>query len=295
MAHSWPFNPAYATSEFGPRDQFETPGGTPSSFHRGIDLAGRSGAVRGAPICASEAGTVIFAQYNGTAGNHVKIAHPYGKVTEYMHQIAIDIAVGTVVRKGQQIGRVGTTGASTGDHLHWGTLDQGVYWNPRDFMVSYGDGFIIGQTLPAGGGAVAIKEDEDMGLKLYEDVGGQGAPWAGKGALYVCGDGKARPVDPKVMNVRGIATAAFGAPIQLFSSDLAWVLAQYRDVPVAGSATISDAQIAALGAALAAAVADENDDLTEAKLQAALEQYVPTADENAAAYIARLKSAIAEG
>lgn len=161
MAHSWPFPLSRVSSEYGPRAPI--PGLGTSSFHRGIDFA----VACGTPIRASEDGVVIFAAYNGSAGNEVILSHPYSKRTEYMHMREISIAVGTVVKKGDVIGYVGTTGASTGCHLHWGTIDVGNYRDPREFIAIYGDGLVVTGVGGAGGTATpipAIRKKKPMQL-----------------------------------------------------------------------------------------------------------------------------------
>jgi murein DD-endopeptidase MepM/ murein hydrolase activator NlpD len=103
--------------------------------HDGIDIA----APGGTPIYAAAAGTVIFAGWNGGYGNFTCISHGQYNgqwlSTCYAHQSAINVQVGQQVRAGQVIGRVGTTGASTGYHLHFevrlnGTPVQPLNWLP---------------------------------------------------------------------------------------------------------------------------------------------------------------------
>jgi murein DD-endopeptidase MepM/ murein hydrolase activator NlpD len=85
--------------------------------HEGVDLA----APAGTPIYASADGQVTMAQWNGGYGRHVQLTHENGYVTSYSHmsRIADDIEPGVVVRQGDVIGYVGTTGQSTGNHLHF--------------------------------------------------------------------------------------------------------------------------------------------------------------------------------
>jgi len=85
--------------------------------HEGVDLA----APAGTPIYASADGQVAMAQWNGGYGRHVRLTHENGYVTSYSHmsRIADGIAPGAVVRQGDVIGYVGTTGLSTGNHLHF--------------------------------------------------------------------------------------------------------------------------------------------------------------------------------
>lgn len=96
-----------------------------SRLHAGLDI----GAPYGAPVWASKAGTVIFAGWNGGYGNCVMIAHDGGIVTLYGHMSELGVSEGSSVRQGTVIGWVGSTGASTGPHLHFETR---VYDNPTD-------------------------------------------------------------------------------------------------------------------------------------------------------------------
>ncbi|HGF7709213.1 TPA: glucosaminidase domain-containing protein, partial [Enterococcus faecium] len=83
-------------------------------FHRGLDMA----ANQGEPIYASKAGTVIEASYHTLSGNYVTIEHEDGSVALYAHQQEYCVNVGQTVEQGQIIGYVGSTGNSTGPHLH---------------------------------------------------------------------------------------------------------------------------------------------------------------------------------
>ncbi|MGT4666015.1 peptidoglycan DD-metalloendopeptidase family protein [Enterococcus hirae] len=84
-------------------------------FHRGIDLA----APQGEPIYASKAGTVIKAEFHPSWGNYVAIEHEDGTTALYAHQQEYQVKVGDKVKQGQIIGYVGSTGNSTGSHLHF--------------------------------------------------------------------------------------------------------------------------------------------------------------------------------
>lgn len=96
--------------------------------HQGVDYA----APKGTPVGAAGAGVVLTAHAAGAAGNLVRIRHEQGYVTEYMHlaKFASGLSAGKRVRKGQLIGYVGTTGRSTGPHLHFGLKHNGVYVDP---------------------------------------------------------------------------------------------------------------------------------------------------------------------
>lgn len=96
-------------------------------FHEGLDI----GAAYGSPIRAANEGTVVFAGRSGGYGNFVKIAHAGGVVSGYGHMSRIGVRVGEHVGQGQQIGNVGSTGLSTGPHLHYQLWRNGATINPR--------------------------------------------------------------------------------------------------------------------------------------------------------------------
>lgn len=103
--------------------------------HKGIDIA----APYGTPIYAAESGTVIEvgSGWNGGYGNCVRISHDDGNVTVYAHQSSIAIEYGDYVVKGQIIGYVGSTGDSTGNHLHFEVRSNGTYPNPTNYVSQY--------------------------------------------------------------------------------------------------------------------------------------------------------------
>lgn len=99
--------------------------------HKGHDYA----APEGTPIYAAAAGTVVIAGYSYSAGYWVVINHGNGLVTKYMHMYQSPmVRAGSHVAKGQQIGGVGTTGQSTGNHLHFQVELNGVPVNPSNYM-----------------------------------------------------------------------------------------------------------------------------------------------------------------
>jgi len=100
------------------------------AFHRGIDLGTGN---HNLPVYAAESGTVILSASSPTAGNWVVIHHGDGLVTKYMHNLANFVAVGQKVEKGQQIALTGTTGNSTGNHLHFQVEVNGIAVNPEIF------------------------------------------------------------------------------------------------------------------------------------------------------------------
>ena len=124
----WPC-PAYTriSSYFGPRPQ-PVPGA--STNHKGVDLA----APYGADILASASGVVTTAKYSASAGNYVVIAHGNGMSTVYMHASSLLVSVGQTVRQGQVIAKVGSTGYSSGNHLHFGVIKNGTYVNPLNYI-----------------------------------------------------------------------------------------------------------------------------------------------------------------
>lgn len=107
-----------------------------SKLHSGVDFA----APRGTPIYAAGDGTVTRANYFGSYGNYVSIRHANGYITAYAHMngFARGIKAGTRVRQGQVIGYVGTTGRSTGPHLHYEVHVNGKKMNPLALKVPTG-------------------------------------------------------------------------------------------------------------------------------------------------------------
>lgn len=114
----------YQSSYFGEVRDFDP---TP---HKGHDYA----APAGTPTYAAAAGRVTIAGWSYSAGNWVVIDHGNGLVTKYMHHSALCVTAGQYVEKGQQIGAVGTTGYSTGNHLHFQVELNGVAVNPDLYM-----------------------------------------------------------------------------------------------------------------------------------------------------------------
>lgn len=107
----WPSDTTYLTDTFGYQDWR---GGS----HNGIDI----GASYGSPIYAAASGTVWIAGYSSSAGNWVVIDHGGGVLTVYMHASALYVSSGQYVSAGQSIAAVGSTGWSTGPHLHFGVM-----------------------------------------------------------------------------------------------------------------------------------------------------------------------------
>ena len=99
-------------------------------LHQGLDI----GVAEGTPIFAVRAGTVTAATYNDSAGNYVTIDHADGFRSIYMHMAAYIVSAGQEVAAGQVIGYVGSTGESTGPHLHIGISYNGVYLDPQGYL-----------------------------------------------------------------------------------------------------------------------------------------------------------------
>jgi murein DD-endopeptidase MepM/ murein hydrolase activator NlpD len=100
------------------------------AMHTGLDIR----ADMGDPARATAAGTVTIAGWNGGYGRMVEVDHGNGFATRYAHLSAIDVEVGQSIRIGQIVGRVGTTGRSTGPHLHYETRVEGEAVDPQKFL-----------------------------------------------------------------------------------------------------------------------------------------------------------------
>ena len=94
------------------------------AFHRGVDLA----CAEGTPVLAALGGTVT--RRSGTYGNYLRISHPGGQETVYAHMQYLYVRAGEVVSAGQCLGTAGQTGRSTGAHLHFEFLTQGIRYDP---------------------------------------------------------------------------------------------------------------------------------------------------------------------
>jgi murein DD-endopeptidase MepM/ murein hydrolase activator NlpD len=118
------------TSGFGVRSD---PFNSGAAMHPGIDLAG----AYGTPIYATADGVVLRAGWNaGGYGNMVEIDHGRGIITRYGHMSAVLVQAGQKITRGQQVGRMGSTGRSTGNHLHYEVRIDGRPVNPIPFMKS---------------------------------------------------------------------------------------------------------------------------------------------------------------
>ena len=99
-------------------------------FHNGVDLSAASGT----PIYASRSGKVVVAQYSSSAGYYVTIDHQDNFQSKYLHMTHYIVKKGDYVTAGQVIGYVGSTGVSTGPHLHFTITYKGNYVNPADYI-----------------------------------------------------------------------------------------------------------------------------------------------------------------
>ena len=113
-AYGWRTHPVYGTKK----------------FHYGIDLAASSGT----PIVATRDGKVTVAKYSSSAGYYVTLSHGDGFSSQYMHMTHYIVKVGQQVSAGEVIGYVGSTGASTGPHLHFSILYNGSHVNPANYI-----------------------------------------------------------------------------------------------------------------------------------------------------------------
>ena len=112
------------TSRFGSRESIR------SSGHSGLDIATK----KGTKIKAAAGGTVVFAGYSGAYGNVVKISHGSGIKTYYAHCSKLYVKTGDTVSAGDVIAAVGSTGRSTGNHLHFEVVKNGVSVNPQNYL-----------------------------------------------------------------------------------------------------------------------------------------------------------------
>ena len=110
-----------------------------SALHTGLDFP--SG--QGTPILAAAGGVVVAQEYHPAYGNMVEIDHGNDLVTRYAHASKVLVKKGDLIKRGQKIAEVGSTGRSTGSHLHFEVLVQGVFQDPQKFLTA-------GQKMPPG-------------------------------------------------------------------------------------------------------------------------------------------------
>jgi murein DD-endopeptidase MepM/ murein hydrolase activator NlpD len=109
-----------------------------SALHTGLDFPSEPGT----PILAAAGGVVVTQEYHQAYGNMVEVDHGNDLVTRYAHASRVFVKKGDLVKRGQKIAEVGTTGRSTGPHLHFEVLVQGVFQDPQKFLTA-------GQSLPS--------------------------------------------------------------------------------------------------------------------------------------------------
>lgn len=123
-----PLNSWYSvTTKFG---SFRTFSNGATEWHNAIDMA----AGGGTPIYATNSGTIIFAEFLQYTGNTVIIDHGMGVLSWHYHMDTIKVSEGDFVEKGDKIGTVGTTGLSTGNHLHFGITVGGIFTDPMKIV-----------------------------------------------------------------------------------------------------------------------------------------------------------------
>ena len=127
----WPVSSRRITSTFGGRT---SPGGIGSTNHKGIDIGGVGYTTE---IHAAKAGTVIVSQYSRSYGNYVVVSHGSGNTTLYAHMSSRKVSVGQYVNQGDVLGITGSTGNSTGPHLHFEITENGVRINPLNYLTGY--------------------------------------------------------------------------------------------------------------------------------------------------------------
>ena len=110
-----------------------------SALHTGLDFP----SAQGTSILAAAGGVVVAQEYHPAYGNMVEVDHGNDLITRYAHASKVMVKKGDLVKRGQKIGEVGSTGRSTGSHLHFEVLVQGVFQDPQKFLTA-------GQKLPAG-------------------------------------------------------------------------------------------------------------------------------------------------
>lgn len=124
----WPTDGGYVSSSFGGRaNPFS---GYGRDWHPGIDIA----VDYGTPVYASAAGYVQQAGWYGGYGKYIRLSHDFGYETAYGHMSRLAVNAGSFVKKGQVIGYVGSTGYSTGPHLHFEIIKNGEQVNPSTLM-----------------------------------------------------------------------------------------------------------------------------------------------------------------
>ena len=123
----WPIKKGWISSSYGKR---KNPFNGKSEFHKGIDFAGKAGS----DVIAVASGVVTWAGKRSGYGKLIEIDHGNRFSTRYGHNKKLSVAVGDVVKKGQVIAKMGSTGRSTGPHVHLEVLERGKQINPYKFI-----------------------------------------------------------------------------------------------------------------------------------------------------------------
>ncbi|SPJ16433.1 Peptidase M23B (fragment) [Burkholderiales bacterium] len=145
LPHGTPVSEGFVGSGYGMRTD---PFTGEMSMHTGVDFA----APVGTPILAAAGGVVVSAETRPDFGNMVEIDHGKGVSTMYAHTSRMLVKSGDIVRKGQKIAEVGTTGRSTGPHLHFEVHVNGVPQNPSKYLASLRSGevgYMLSAAAPA--------------------------------------------------------------------------------------------------------------------------------------------------
>lgn len=125
--HAWPSEGGWLSSNYGIRSD---PFTSKKAMHKGIDIANRFGA----PVLAGSRGVIIYAGKMSDYGYLVEIEHGYGYRTRYGHMSAVSVVVGDIVDANQMVGRIGSSGRSTGPHLHYEVRRNNKTLNPANFI-----------------------------------------------------------------------------------------------------------------------------------------------------------------
>ena len=122
-----PVASSFVTSSYGYRAD---PFGRGGQFHKGIDFDARTGD----PVMTVADGVVSYSGVRGGYGNVVEVDHGNGYVTRYAHNSRLTVKAGDLVRAGEQVAKAGSTGRSTGAHVHFEVWENGRVVNPRKFL-----------------------------------------------------------------------------------------------------------------------------------------------------------------
>lgn len=127
----WPVSSRRITSPFGNRN---TGIAGASTNHKGVDIGG---VYYSSEVHAAKSGTVIVSQYSSSYGNYVVVSHGSGNTTLYAHMSSRSVSVGQWVDQGDVLGITGSTGISSGPHLHFEITENGVRVDPLQYLTGY--------------------------------------------------------------------------------------------------------------------------------------------------------------